>query len=215
MNATTAVDLAAIGRGFSQPGRSAQQVFRAVLEAMSRPGRVQTLTEEALRGLDPPGLGLGLAAVLLTLLDADSSVWLDAAQSHDSAATYLRFHTGVRVLDEAAGSAFAVVAARQATSALWNTLDRGTDEVPQSGATLIVEVDSLSADARSSGGSRLSLRGPGIAVEHTLWVCGLDTAFWQARATLAADFPRGIDLILCCGDSLAAIARTTRVTVES
>lgn len=197
--------LTTVGRGFADPVHGAQQVFRALLEAMSRPGRVQALPAAALAGLEPPASGRGLAAVLLALLDGETSAWLDPAGAPSGLADYLRFHTGVRLPQEPAAAAFVVTRATPAAAAFWTTLADGSDEAPQDGATLIVEVPSLDA------GPALVLQGPGIETVQTLRAGGLDAAFWAARRTLEAGLPRGIDLILTCGECLAALPRSTRV----
>jgi alpha-D-ribose 1-methylphosphonate 5-triphosphate synthase subunit PhnH len=200
--------LANLGRGFAQPVHDAQQVFRAVLEAMSRPGRVQTLPAEVQQGLEPPGLGRATTAVLLTLLDAETRAWLHPSLRSDAASAYLQFHTGVMHVDEAPRAHFAVVEADHATPALWRELACGSDAVPQDGATLVVEVPSFDQ------GPALALRGPGVETVQMLRVGGLHAGFWQARADLEAAFPLGIELILTCGDRLAALPRSTRVSLE-
>jgi hypothetical protein len=60
---------------------------------------------------------------------------------------------------------------------------------------------------------RLRLTGPGIEREARLGIIGLSPGFWAERAALAPLFPRGLDLIVTCGDLLAAIPRTTLVEV--
>ncbi len=172
------------------------------------------LPDSVLAGIEPPGLPRGLTALLLTLLDAETSVWIDPELSSEHGLDYLRFHSGVHTLSDAAEAAFVVWPAERVRPVAWSVLDAGTDEVPQSGATLLIEVRSLQSQATSMAATLLQLRGPGIESEQTVAVGGLDAAFWQARAALACEYPRGIDLILCCGDTLAAIPRTTRVTVQ-
>jgi alpha-D-ribose 1-methylphosphonate 5-triphosphate synthase subunit PhnH len=81
----------------------------------------------------------------------------------------------------------------------------GSDSYPDRSATLVIEVTALDQD----GGLRLS--GPGIEDTARLGVTGLRPGFWAERAALAPLFPRGLDLILTCGDRLAAIPRTTSV----
>lgn len=200
--------LAELGRGFAQPVHDAQLVFRAVLEAMSRPGRVQTLPAAALQPLEPPGLGQATTAVLLTLLDAETRAWLHPSLRSEAARAYLQFHTGVMHVDAAPLAHFAVIEADHATPALWRELACGSDAVPQEGATLVVEVPSLDE------GLALALRGPGVETVQSLRVGGLHTGFWQARRELEAAFPLGIELILTCGDRLAALPRSTRVSLE-
>lgn len=201
--------LAEIGRGLARPVHDAQQVFRSVLEAMSRPGRVQTLPTAALQDLDTAGLGRGTTALLLALLDAETTLWIEPSLRRQGSVEHLRFHSGVRIVDEAAQAAFALTDAPHTTASLWTTLPSGSDEVPQDGATLIVEVDGFGA------GAALELRGPGIQTTQALRVAGLDTAFWQARIALEPAFPRGIDLILCCGERLVALPRSTRLRLEA
>jgi alpha-D-ribose 1-methylphosphonate 5-triphosphate synthase subunit PhnH len=216
MNAVEPIDagtLARVGHSFAQPVAASQQCFRALLQAMSRPGRVQALPPAALQGLQPPGLGPALTAVLLTLLDAEVQLWLDPRLDAAGAAAFLRFHTGVKFAARRDEAAFVALPAEQASAALWRQLRLGSDAAPQDGATLIVEVPAL-MPAPAVPGQTLCLRGPGIQDTHRLVVAGLNAAFWQARAALAAEFPRGVDLLLCSGDHLAALPRTTQVTLE-
>lgn len=201
--------LADIGRGLAQPVHDAQQVFRSVLEAMSRPGRVQTLPAAALQDLDTAGLGRGTTALLLSLLDAETTLWLEPSLRREGCVEHLRFHSGVRIVDGAAQAAFAVTDTAHAPASLWTTLAQGSDEVPQDGATLIVEVDGFGS------GAALELRGPGIQTTQALRVAGLDATFWRARIPLEPAFPRGIDLIVCCGERLVALPRSTRLRLEA
>lgn len=200
--------LADIGPGFAQPVHAAQQVFRALLEAMSRPGRVQTLPAGSLEGLHDAGLGRARCAALLALLDGEASVWLHAALRGTGAPAHLQFHTGVRLAAAAEEGAFVVLDAAHAEAALWQALPCGSDTAPQEGATLVIEVPSL------ENGLALALRGPGVRSVQRLRVGGLHAGFWQARAALECAFPCGIDLILTCGERVAALPRSTRVALE-
>jgi alpha-D-ribose 1-methylphosphonate 5-triphosphate synthase subunit PhnH len=185
---------AAMTAGFAEPVLGAQACFRAVLEAMSRPGRVQRVAAlpEA-----PPPLGPAAAAVLLTLADADTPVWLDAGAAAEA---WLRFHAGCPIAADPAEAVF--VLACGAAPAL-HALSQGTEEEPHRSATLVLQVAALEEGA----GWRLT--GPGIEREHRLLAEGLPPDFapdWAANRTL---FPRGADVILCAGDRLAALPRTT------
>ncbi len=74
MTAGTPIDVTL--PGFADPVGQAQASFRAVLEAMARPG---TLVPAG-QGLVPPApLDPATGAVLLTLVDHDTLLWLDAA----------------------------------------------------------------------------------------------------------------------------------------
>jgi alpha-D-ribose 1-methylphosphonate 5-triphosphate synthase subunit PhnH len=210
--------LAEMTPGFRDATHGAQQTFRTVLDAMSRPGRVLRLPATATRGVVPPAstqsdrpMGVGTAALLLTLLDADTSAHLAGTLGSGEAASYLRFHTGARLSAQAELAAFVVLRAAELDAPLWSRFDLGSDEAPQQGATLIVEVDAL--DARAA--TRLNLRGPGIETTQVLAVTGLSAAFWAWRAQTEALLPRGVEIVLVCGDRLAALPRTTRIEGET
>jgi alpha-D-ribose 1-methylphosphonate 5-triphosphate synthase subunit PhnH len=190
---------AALSPGFVEPVLDAQAAFRATLDAMSRPGRIEEL---ALR-LDPPaGVDAATAAACLTLLDGDASVWLAPHAAADRVAAWIAFHTGAPVAASAADATFVVALDASALPSL-DSFDWGTDEEPQSGATLIVQVRAL------AGQGGWSLSGPGIATRATLRVDGLPASFVGQRRAMNGAFPRGLDIIFTSGARLAALPRTT------
>lgn len=189
--------------GFADPARDSQRCFRAVLEAMSRPGRVQRL-DPALLAEPPHPLGRAAAAVLLTLADADTPVWLDPDAA--AAAPWLAFHAGCPWAVEPGAAAFAL--GFGAAPPPFDALDPGTEEAPQESTTLVLMVESL---AEGPGAGAWSLRGPGIETLHHLRVAGLAPGFAATWAANHARFPRGVDVILCAGDALAALPRSVRI----
>ncbi len=181
--------------GFADPVGDSQACFRAVLDAMSRPGRVHAVSAPH---DPPPGLDRSTAAVLLTLVDAETPLWLDCAAG--GAAAWVRFHCGAP--PAAAGDALFGLALGGFSLAPFAA---GTDDAPERGATVIWQVEALGQ------GTRFRLSGPGLAAPATLSVAGLPEGFraeWEANR---ARFPRGADLILCAGDRLAALPRTVRI----
>ncbi|WP_439548566.1 phosphonate C-P lyase system protein PhnH [Falsiroseomonas sp.] len=175
--------------GFADPVLDSQAAFRAVLEAMSRPGRIQRLPVPPEL---PPGIGPAAAAVLLALADADTPIRLAAGAD---AQAWIRFHTGARAA-AAPDAAFVL----DPVAGLLD-LDPGTEEEPERGATLILEVESLAE------GSGWRLSGPGIQTTHRLAVAGAPDGFLAEWAANRARFPRGVDVILCAGDRVAALPR--------
>ena len=184
--------------GFADPVGDAQATFRAVLDAMARPGTLMP----AGQGLTPPApLDPAAAAVLLTLVDYDTALWLDPAT--DAARGWIAFHCGAEFTDAPARAAFALALALPDLA----RLSPGTHEQPETAATLILQVASLHE------GTRYRLRGPGLRGTSTLSVRGLPddfVALWQRNR---AGFPLGVDLVLCAGTTLAALPRS--VTVEA
>lgn len=178
--------------GFADPVAEAQQAFRAILAAFSRPGRVRCLGA----GLRPPAPLLPAAAMaLLTLADADTPLWHDAGAAADA---WLRFHCGSPAAGRPGEARF--VLACGAPPPL-SELDAGSDEAPEDSATLLVQV----VDLAEGGGWRLT--GPGIAHEHRLLVEGLPSWFPAAWEAQRRGFPRGVDVLLCAGTRIAALPR--------
>lgn len=224
----SAADLATLAAGFPDPTADAQATFRLVLDAMARPGRIMTVG--AVPGHDRP-LSRAACAVMLALADHDTAVWLDRAAA--PALPYLRFHTGATVAGTPDRAAFAVIGDAMAMPAL-DRFALGSDAYPDRSTTLVIEVDGLSGGGLSGGGlsggglsgEGLSggqdgrdvawrLDGPGIDGSRLLRVTGLPAGFVVARAALAPLYPRGVDIVLTCGERLAALPRTTRITTTS
>lgn len=179
--------------GFADPVLDSQACFRALLTAMSRPGRVQTLTAlpETPRGFSPAA-----AAVLLALVDAETTLALNAGAEAEA---WARFHCGAALLP-AARARFVL----DPTAPLL-ALDAGTEEEPELGATLILDVASLAE------GPGWRLTGPGIRDSHHLRVVGAPEGFLADWATNRARFPCGVDVILCAGHRIAALPRSVTI----
>ncbi len=182
--------------GFADPVPDAQATFRAVLDALSRPGQIR----RAGVSLTPPApLAQATAALLLTLADADTTLWLapDCATAHD----WIAFHCGAPVTENPAHAAFAVATALPDLS----LFDAGSDVAPEASATLIIQV------AGFGSGTKLRLTGPGLRVPGTLMVDGIPENFVETWAVNHALYPRGIDLILCAGATLVALPRSLAI----
>ena len=182
--------------GFADPVSGAQSCFRAVLDGMSRPGSLH----EAGAGLTPPSpLDPATAAVLLTLVDADTPIWL--APFFCGARDWISFHCGATVVPEIGQAAFAVTNEMPDLA----MLNAGSDEGPEEAAALILQVRGLGQ------GKLLLLAGPGLAAPAPLLVEGLPDGFAAAWAANHALFPRGVDVILCAGNTLTALPRSVRI----
>ncbi len=183
--------------GFSDAVLDAQSCFRAVLSAMSCPGTIQA----AGVGLTPPApLAPAMAAVLLTLTDVDTSLHL--AKEAEPARDWLAFHAGTPFAASAAEADFCVAFALPDLA----PLKTGSDDAPEAGTTVILDVAALGI------GSAWRISGPGLAAPATLRVTGLPHDFAAIWAANHALYPRGVDLILCVGETLAALPRS--LTVE-
>ncbi|WP_042878395.1 phosphonate C-P lyase system protein PhnH [Cupriavidus necator] len=186
--------------GFDNPVDDAQQVFRATLHAFAHPGQLQAMPVTS--GV-PEGLSPALVALLLTLADPDTPVWLPAGVPA-AARAFLRFHCGCPLTDDLGAAPFVCVPAGHAMPALADC-SQGQPAFPDRSATLLVEVASL------TDGDTLTLRGPGIETTQTLRVAGLAADFRASWRANNAGFPLGVDLLLASGDRFCALTRTTHV----
>jgi alpha-D-ribose 1-methylphosphonate 5-triphosphate synthase subunit PhnH len=202
------IALDALAPGFADPVHDTQTVFRTLLDALARPGRIgviETALPAASAAHGAERAGLAVFASLLALCDYATPVWL--AQPDEALTAALRFHAGAPLTDVPTEAAFAYVHDAASLPPL-DTLASGTPESPEQSATVFVRVDSL------TGGASITLRGPGIEDAHTIAPTGLPERFWQERAALAAQFPCGIDFYLVCGDQLVGLPRTTYVEMN-
>lgn len=190
----------AIGRGFADPVLASQAVFRRCLSAFSNPGAVTTIESDAAA---PAGLCAAANAVMLSLLDQDTKLWLSPGVG-GSVAGHLRFHTGCIPVSHPALADFAFIGQPRDLPPL-EAFPVGSDEHPERSATLIVQVAGLSPE----GGWRLS--GPGIREGRRLAADGLGQEFVSRWAENCARFPRGVDMLLVCGNRVCGLPRTTRI----
>ncbi|PKY11156.1 phosphonate C-P lyase system protein PhnH [Acidithiobacillus marinus] len=173
-----------------------QQIFRTLLSAMSAPGEIMSIPARP----EPAPLSPACAGVCLTLLDASSAVALTGMAP--TVAPWLNDHCRAPMvsLDEAQ---FVLGMGKH-----WNWESSqapiGSEEEPEQGATLILELDNLNA------GIPLQLTGPGISGTRNI-APRLGTgflAFWQKQQS---QYPRGVDLILCSQDQCLCLPRSVTI----
>lgn len=180
--------------GFTEAPLQSARAFRAVLEALARPGTLHDVEG----ALPPAPLSVAAGVVLLTLCDGTTPVHLAGDCDSPAVRDWVAFHIGAPI-----------VGAEQADFALgcWAALqpvDRfriGQPDYPDRSATLIVEMDRLTNHGPA-------LTGPGI--ETANWLNLPETAAFRANRAL---FPLGFDTIFTSGARIAALPRSTRVEV--
>lgn len=199
---STADQALAIEGGFADPVLAGQRAFKAVMDALARPGTIQQLPREA---APPEALPQGLAEIALTLCDHDSTVWLDPdLVSENAVSEWLKFHTGAPIVAKTQEADFAFV-----TSSLpaLESFALGSDEYPDRSTTVVLSLASL------TGGPALTLRGPGIKTEAHISPAGLPGDFLAQWTENREQFPRGIDLLLVGPEGLIGLPRTTRISL--
>lgn len=192
----------AIHAAFSDAPHEAQAVFRTVMEAMARPGRILPL-QTALAS--PPPLLPSAAAILLALADFETPLWLDGALAETGAVCdFLRFHTGGKLTAQPEAAVFAAIADPQSMPPL-SGFAQGTLDYPDSSATAILQMEKLSADG-------WQIEGPGIHGCTRFGATPLPADFATQLADNRGRFPCGVDLVFATRDAIAALPRSTRLT---
>jgi alpha-D-ribose 1-methylphosphonate 5-triphosphate synthase subunit PhnH len=189
-----------IGKGFGDPVRDTQSVFRRILRALSSPGELADLGHH---GEPPAGLPPAAAAVLLTLADVDTPVWMTEAQRlawH----RWLAFHTGAPVADSAAAAAFAIIDLAS-DSILPTNFNSGDDRYPDRSTTVLVLCDDL------EGGAEVEISGPGIDGTRRIAPYRPADRFWRAAIENNALYPRGVDIFLLAGTRMLALPRSLTI----
>lgn len=182
------IDLAPIWQPDTQ-----QRNYRALLEAMSRPGRVQPLM----------GLGDGQQAVLAalaTLLDGTVTCCDPDGLLQD--ADWPLLQAAPTVAEQAD---FIVCDGRHITSFQPKL---GVLPSPERSATLLLRVDSLGV-----GDRHWRLSGPGVGGENECRLGGLHEDWPSLREDWVCGFPLGVDILLLDDCQVMGLPRSTRLEV--
>ncbi|MAM63164.1 phosphonate C-P lyase system protein PhnH [Maritimibacter sp. UBA3975] len=182
----------ALTGGFADAPVQSAHAFRAALNALARPGRIERIS-----GAEAPApVSPAAATLLLTLCDAETPLHLAGDHDKQPVRDWIAFHIGAPLV----GRSHAMFAL--GTWPALTPLDAfpvGTPEYPDRSTTLIVEMDALAAT-----GARLT--GPGIETEAHLALP--DIAPFRANH---ARFPLGLDSLFTAGDRIAGLPRSTNV----
>lgn len=190
---------------FADPVHDSQQVFRTVLDALSRPGRVLPVPVPPQQKALPLGLTPVLAALALTLCDTDTPVWLAPALNTEAVRQWLRFTCTCPLVNKPDAAVFALIDTPAALPSL-HTFALGDAAYPDRSTTLFVAGLTFSAEYQG-----FSLYGPGIKDTQHLPCHGLPADFAEEWAANTALYPLGVDMILCAETQLAGLPRTSRM----
>ena len=179
-----------------------QRAFRALLDAMSRPGTIHTLPEA--RATD--GVWGSALVVMQGLLDHEVTFAVEADDR--SVHEQILRRTGARS-DVLAGADYVLTDAAHAVEVI-EMVSEGYLEEPERSATVVVRVDAI-----GSGALRASLSGPGIESVQPLSLDGLDVAALHALIERNVVYPTGIDIVLVDPQGrIACLPRSTRIELE-
>lgn len=187
----------------------AQKHYRVLLNCVARPGTIGQLDEVQ---LDVPApLNRSTSLLLLALLGTNSTFHM--AQDSCAASDFIHRHT-YSVATGASEAEFLVFDIGDKLNAL-KQANLGNLSYPDLGATVILQVEAMSP-APLTNSLKLTLTGPGIEREATVFVAGAREEFFTCLQERNNEFPLGIDAFLTCdslsaGQCVLALPRTTSV----
>jgi alpha-D-ribose 1-methylphosphonate 5-triphosphate synthase subunit PhnH len=196
----TGIDTSNLKPGFAEPILDSQATFRAVLDALAYPGRIQAL--DSVAGV-PDRLNPATAAIVLTLLDFETPVWLDL-DAASPAANHIRFHAGSSLVADATQARFAIITDPARMPPL-SAFSFGEDRYPDTSCTLIVQVPSLTS------GAPMRWTGPGIQHAVTCGIDGLPGHFLQDWDDNHGLYPMGVDIIFTAGNDALGLPRGVKI----
>ncbi|MEL6400609.1 MAG: phosphonate C-P lyase system protein PhnH [Cyanobacteria bacterium J06626_4] len=184
--------------GFADPVHDSQQTFRALLDALAQPGLCQTTVAVA----PPAGLTPSCAAAALTLLDLETTVWLQPGLPQ-AVSDWLLFHTGCQFTEAPQAADFALIE-QMATAPPLTAFGWGSPEYPEASTSLLVQLPAL------QGGRPVTLQGPGILAERAI-ALPVPHDFWSQWQAMTSRYPLGVDSWWLSGDQVLGLPRTTRL----
>ena len=178
--------------GFNKASQDAASAFRAIMNALSRPGYIASLS-----GVTPPDpLSTAQAGIALTLFDHQTHIALKGRYCTDGVKAWLSFHTGTHFTEPA--KADFIICDHDDIGAL-DLLRQGSEEYPDQSVTVISAYPIL-----SEGACRLT--GPGIKDKAMVSITD-PSPFRDGQLP----FPLGVDFILTHDAQLMGLPRTTQM----
>lgn len=178
------------------PVHDTRETFRALLDAMSRPGTV---------GRVPTGPAD--RAVVAALVDHEVSFHTPDDGLAEALAAEGRY-------EPAPPTAADIVHARGVPDWDVRELRRGSLREPSGGATVVYRAGSLEAEPDPGAeGTTVRLTGPGVPGERVAAV-GLPPGELAALAAAQSTYPRGVDAVVTAGRRLLAVPRSASLETE-
>ncbi len=187
----------------------AQEQFRIIMDAMARPGKINTLPH--LDILPPLGLNEASALVALGLLNADVTFACSEFNVYEIQ-SYININTSAQLTNlEKADYIFLT---GQEDVSIVENVKVGKLSYPEQGATLIFSVSQIGED-KTEGTLKLVLKGPGIKNENVVFAAGINPGLLNQIRIINQEFPLGVDLIVTdVNNQLICIPRSNQFVIE-
>jgi alpha-D-ribose 1-methylphosphonate 5-triphosphate synthase subunit PhnH len=175
-----------------EPVRDTRETFRSLVEAMSKPGTVQSTPER------------GDYAVVSTLVDNEIGFYTEDDELREALSNQGR----LRKMDFEDAK---VVHVNGSTDGKVVDANRGTLKEPSRGSTVVYRVEELAGNECST---TVRLEGAGIPdSDSRLLSTSLPEDEINAIQEANSEFPKGVDVILTTRSTLAAIPRSSDLEV--
>ena len=195
------------GRGLQDPVLGSQTIFRALLEALSRPGMPAHVPALGVEG--PDALPQEVLTLLVSICDHDTPIWLEESLRASPLARWLAFHCSAPTTVDPLQSSFAVLRGQTAASAILDQFALGDVRYPERSTTVIFTCDDLTS------GAPIALTGPGVEARLTIRPSGLPGDFLAMAQANHELFPRGVDTLLVAGAQMIGLPRSTKLEREA
>lgn len=176
------------------PVADTQQTFRAMVDAMSRPGTIHTVPA-----------GPADHAVVITLVD--NEVTFHTADESLSSALAAANRLTAAPIDEAD-----IIHLGNQRAVSLDDANQGTLKEPSDGATVIYRVEAIHETARSDD-TNIKVCGPGVPDRRVIGVDGIPSDVLRTIADVNTAFPRGLDVVIAAEETVTAIPRSTTLEV--
>lgn len=191
------------GKGLQEPVLGSQAIFRAMLEALSRPGIPTHIPALGVEG--PDALPQFVLTLLVGICDHDTPIWLEEPLRASLLARWLAFHCSAPTTVDTLQASFAVLRGATAPSAMLDQFALGDVRYPERSTTVILTCDDLIS------GSPIVLTGPGVETYQTIRPAGLPCDFLGMAQANHEMFPRGVDILLVAGEQMIGLPRSTKL----
>lgn len=187
---------------FQSPAEAAR-FFRTILSSLATPA-----TPKEVEGLPdaPAPLLATAAAVILSLADYQTPVWLSPSLNTESVRKFIRFHTGAPVTSDSRSASFAILEQTEVLEHI-NQFSVGSDEYPDRSTTLIIQADGAFAS------HQVEASGPGLSQTVSFGLAGTNKMFWERLQMNAALFPLGLDFLFATPRAVAGLPRSTKLAL--
>ena len=186
-------------------------VFRSMLDSLSRPGTISQLT--ALESVDVPRCIIPLLAIV----DVETRfAVIDNISTSRNWSELIGSATGAPPASLTESSW--VVALSEPTRDNMEDLPRGSALAPERGCGLVVACALLSEgfdhDDATQESTSIALTGPGVDGQKIVTISGISNYFFESLCDLNGSFPAGVDVwMVDQSGQILALSRSTQISI--